>query len=341
MSGHRPTRQVLDVGEHDDLPHAPSASPTWRESLYFEVCDQALDLWCYQYVGERLNKDHAGLALAVRTGDGRQYGRLDHGPVDRDERAHRCAGLEIATVDPMRRHRVTFDGPVVGPHAASPGALRMPPSWMRPDGPGRGPVEPARLELAFEATTPFYTFPTNLLLPFFAGHIQQMGVMRGTLRLGDEELAVEGPTFRDRSWGDRDWFGIDQYLWIYAPFPDLALATTRIVAGDVREVVGWTWDGHRPADVVAWPDEQVTWDATGGKPLPVDLAVEVRDDRSRRQELEITLLGAAPSVFEGRGPLAGKLAWIDRCPARIRRGDQEVLGVVESQQVVDRPEGWS
>lgn len=333
--------QEVLLTERDDLPHEPGSSRSWRESAYFELCDQTTGLWCYVYVGERPNKGHAGMALSVRTGDGQLFGRLAQGPVDRDDRSHRCAGLELTTVEAMARHSITYAGPVVGPETGIDGTLRLDPAAMRPGAEAvRGAVELA-VDLRFEATTPFYTFPTTLLLPFFAGHVQQMGRMHGTIRIDGKTHEVAAPSFRDRSWGDRDWFGISEYLFVFAPFENGAIASTRIITESHREVVGWTWDGTTASDVTAWDDEHIEFDASPGKRLPSRVRFDAVDEHGRAQAVDAELLSASPSVFEGRGPLEGKLSWIDRCTARFVRGDETVLGVIESQQVVDVPRGWS
>lgn len=340
--------QTTQLSVRDDLPHRPGASPSWRESVYFEFVDDDAGVWAYQYIGERPNRDRAGLAMGVvlgaggRTGtDLRVAGRLEHDRVDRDEASHRCAGLELTTVEPMRHHRIAYEGPVVGPSVVAASGRRLDPAAMRPGAARTHASASARLDLAWEATTPFHTFPTDLLTPWFAGHLQQMGRCRGRLTVGEMTVDVDGPAFRDRSWGERDWFGIDRYVFVYAPFPDASVAATATRHGGADEVRGWVSGGAGGLAHVAGWDEEVSEEPGRGKPLPRELRLEIADDAGGRHRFEAEILAAVPSVFEGRGDRAGQLAWVDRCLARFHRDGRSALGVVESQQVVPRPDGWA
>jgi hypothetical protein len=60
-----------------------------------------------------------------------------------------------------------------------------------------------QLAMRFTALTPADVSSSHGMQEFFAGHVDQAGRYRGTLRIGDRELAIDCCGIRDRSWGPR------------------------------------------------------------------------------------------------------------------------------------------
>jgi hypothetical protein len=59
------------------------------------------------------------------------------------------------------------------------------------------------LAMEFTALTPATVSSAHGMQQFFAGHIDQAGRYRGSLRIGGRELAIDCCGIRDRSWGPR------------------------------------------------------------------------------------------------------------------------------------------
>jgi hypothetical protein len=59
------------------------------------------------------------------------------------------------------------------------------------------------LAMQFKALTPAHVSSAHGMQEFFAGHVDQAGRYRGSLRVGGRELAIDCCGIRDRSWGPR------------------------------------------------------------------------------------------------------------------------------------------
>lgn len=328
--------QQVTIAPEDDLPHPPGDAAGWRESVYYEFLDPDAGIGGWQYIGERVNRGKAGLALGLWTADGGIHGRLEHGPVSRDDRSHTCSGLTTTTVEPMKLHRVTYSGPVVGPHRLAGGDLRLPPTAMRPGAAETMASVQVDMDLRWEATTEAFTFHADLLREYFAGHLEQFGRCRGTVTVDGRTYDVDAPAVRDRSWGERHWFGVQRYVFIWAPFKAAQIAVTQTHRQGSVDITGAVSTDGRMVQVARWEDSLEWWKAPG-KEIPQRGRITVTDAEGGTYPVDVELVAAVPSVFQSRSD-RGSLAWIDRCVARFRMGGETVLGVLESQQVVDRPD---
>jgi hypothetical protein len=74
----------------------------------------------------------------------------------------------------------------------------------------------ATVDFSFEAYHPPYSYgadPRGCPAYCATDRVEQAGKVKGTLRLGDREIAFEGTGHRDHSWGTRDWIPFQQYEW--------------------------------------------------------------------------------------------------------------------------------
>jgi hypothetical protein len=68
---------------------------------------------------------------------------------------------------------------------------------------------------------------------FAKGHYEQLIAGTGSIRVGDEEWAVDGFGLRDHSWGPRYWQAPWYYRWLTANFgPDFGFMGSRIARRD-------------------------------------------------------------------------------------------------------------
>ncbi|HEY5855665.1 MAG TPA: hypothetical protein VIW24_16865 [Aldersonia sp.] len=73
------------------------------------------------------------------------------------------------------------------------------------------------LDYHFEATTPPFTYHDNAdgCPAWLADNrLEQSGLAKGSLRIGDRTIAFDTTGHRDHSWGRRDWTAIHQYRWV-------------------------------------------------------------------------------------------------------------------------------
>jgi hypothetical protein len=118
--------------------------------------------------------------------------------------------VAIRVVEPGTTLRYRFDG---APRRVPAGALR--------DGLlGDGPRERVVLDLEFAGSTPMWDLHKVGDLQDFVGkgHLEQLGRVTGTLRVGGETIAYDGMGNRDHSMGARETSTVGSHQWIQAQF---------------------------------------------------------------------------------------------------------------------------
>jgi hypothetical protein len=82
---------------------------------------------------------------------------------------------------------------------------------------------------------------------FAKGHYEQLIGGRGTIRVGEQEWAVDGFGLRDHSWGPRYWQAPWYYRWLTANFgEDFGFMGSRIARQDGPGTRGgFVWDGEK------------------------------------------------------------------------------------------------
>jgi hypothetical protein len=167
----------------DDEMH-PVGSPHlyWTETSWwaFNVPGHSIGGWIYMYFRPNLGISSQGIWIWDDTGPApwqlpyfRQSYNLPMPVIENPLEMH--AGLRWEVLEPLERHRLTFDE---SPHAA--------------------------FELEFSARAPAHAVGVSSA----TGHFDQAMWVNGTLRLGDREMEVDSSGFRDRTWSVReDTFG--------------------------------------------------------------------------------------------------------------------------------------
>lgn len=181
------TRRVLGdlaaetrrFGPGDEHRHAAPASPTWAETSWwvFTHPDEHLIGWVYVLTRPALGV--ASVGVWIWDGSGSEPRELLHSklyahvalPDDYDLTRLRLldGGLEIDVEEPLHRYRLHYvDGDV-------------------------------ELELRFVGVIE----PQPLGIGDATGHADQPLLGQGSLRLGERQILVDGPAFRDRTWSER------------------------------------------------------------------------------------------------------------------------------------------
>lgn len=191
---------ALQPAAVDEGLHEPGAEPTWNESWYFDGVTDDGSLGVYVRLGRVPNRGHT-LYTAAIVGPGRPAvlvvdpaAPLPAG--DDESQAIAIDGLVAswACEEPLTRFRVRLRGRgAVFADESAP---------LRAE--AGDPVEVA-LDLVWETDGVPYQWrvATRYEIPCRVS---------GTIRLGDEEIAVSGPGQRDHSWGARDWWAND-WMW--------------------------------------------------------------------------------------------------------------------------------
>ncbi|OAO00782.1 hypothetical protein A8B75_17940 [Sphingomonadales bacterium EhC05] len=81
----------------------------------------------------------------------------------------------------------------------------------------------AEVDFQFEAFHPPYAYgsdPRGCPSYCATDRIEQAGLVKGTLKLGEKVIKFEGTGHRDHSWGTRDWIPFQQYEWFVGQVDD-------------------------------------------------------------------------------------------------------------------------
>jgi len=182
----------------DEARHKPAAEALWNESYYFDAVSADGTLGAYVRIGLYPN-----LGVAWYTTFICGPGRAAVAVVDFQAPLPAAGSLAIAREglqaehlceEPLRRFHVTLQARGEA-HEDASAFLRAEP----------GTPTDVTLDLVWETEgIPYaYRLATRYEIPC---------AVSGTVRIGSEELRLEGPGQRDHSWGTRDWWSMD-WMW--------------------------------------------------------------------------------------------------------------------------------
>ena len=129
-----------------------------------------------------------------------------------------AGGLRFEIVEPLQRHRVTYEGQVC--------LLERPHEMADPRRAFReNPVVPARMEIEHRTASPCTggeivkedgtALPVDPEKGFAKAHFDQMMHGEGCFEVDGLRVEVRGEGARDKSWGPRSWQSIDWYRWMH------------------------------------------------------------------------------------------------------------------------------
>lgn len=203
-SEHVDTAQLGD----DDRLHVPADHKGWRESYYFSFYDDAAELGGFTSIGRRPAPGHIG-SINVVWGPDRPT--LVASELDRSEGhglPYRVLGLTYDCETPFGTWRLRFDG------SLNDGGTEIlcDPAAVAAAGPDGVAVS---YDLEFIPDSPAYSYDQRPeWKPLFTGHVDQTGVVRGTVTIDGVTTRIDGRGGKDHSWGVRDWFAPSQWRWV-------------------------------------------------------------------------------------------------------------------------------
>jgi hypothetical protein len=191
---------ALVPAAEDEGRHEPGPEATWNESWYFDVINEDASVGVYVRLG-RIPNEGVALYTAAIVGPGRPAVMVvdAEAPLpDADDDAQRIAvdGLEAEQhcEEPLQRFRVKLSG--TGQ------------AFEDESAPLHGETgEPVDVELDLVWHTDGASYQWRV-----ATRYEIPCRVSGTVRVGEEEIAISGPGQRDHSWGSRDWWAND-WMW--------------------------------------------------------------------------------------------------------------------------------
>jgi hypothetical protein len=228
----------------DEYMHELGPEPNFNESMYFNVFDPKSQVGGFFRLGNRANEGTGEMTCCIYLPDGR-VGFMFKRPDVHDNDSFNAAGMRFEVVTPFEELTVEYSGKVV--------ILDDPLQMADPrEAFTNNPYEECEVRLTYRGLSAMFggepDEPHEKPGEEFAkGHYEQLIGGRGTIRVGDQEWAVDGFGLRDHSWGPRYWQAPWYYRWLTANFgEDFGFMGSRIARQDGPGTRGgFVWDGDK------------------------------------------------------------------------------------------------
>ena len=207
----------LVLRPEDDFNHTPDDVSNYNESMYFSVFDADQRTGGWYRVGNRVNEGHAEVSFCWYLPDGRVAFMASRPEITSNERMD-AGGLRFEIVEPLERHRVTYEGKVC--------LLERPYEMADPRRAFReNPIVRARMEIEHRSAGPCpggevvkadgSPLPLDPEKGFAKAHFDQQMFGEGHIEIDGTRHEIRGAGARDKSWGPRYWQSIQWYRWLH------------------------------------------------------------------------------------------------------------------------------
>ncbi len=212
----------LRLEPEDEFMHALEDDASFNESMYFNAFDHGGGFGGFFRIGNRANEGYAEVTVCVYLADGRvafTYAR----PEIAGNGAFDAGGLGFEIVTPFKEQRIEYSGRLV--ILDDPLQMADPRRAFKAN-----PWVAASASVVWKGLSPMFggelvgddgepLARSSHEQAFARGHYEQHGVATGTIRIGDNSLALDGLGLRDHSWGPRSWQAPWWYRWLTMNFP--------------------------------------------------------------------------------------------------------------------------
>ena len=313
-----------DFDPRHDLVHTPDPErERWRESYYFQFIDFKHGLGGYHGPGYRPRKGYTGVLHVLW---GTEHGALaatEKGKYTEHTAVHPVGGFTWDIVEPLKKWHIRFDGRLnVGGHDPA-----IPIDAVVAAADGTGEQVDVSYDLIFERDKPAYLYDENPEWDgLFDGHIDEVGTVKGTLRVGEKTYEIDGRGSKDHSWGARDWSKPKGWRWVDMLFED---GTEVTVWRATFAGTNWLDDGAiyvdgETAEKVTSFSESVTFVERPRADRPASWEFEITSENHRirgRGEM----IAVAPLLFPFRTREGTRgMMWNDRTVFRCELDDGRV-----------------
>ena len=318
-----------NVKEQDDYTHTTGPEENFNESMYFNFFDHGRGRGGFVRIGNRANEGYAEVTVCIYLPTGEVLFNYQRPRIESND-AMDAAGMRFEVLEPLAKHRTTYEGGVV--FLTEPGQMADPSVAFR-----QNPHKKVSLEIFHEAVGPVYgtagSQPAADEDPeqgFARAHYEQHMRTHGTITIDGETLEIDGSGLRDHSWGPRHWSAIHSYRWLTCSFgPDFGIMVSEVSpSADVHNrrgvvVRGESLTAIRGFDLESEFDEG----SRAHKRMTAKLQLEGGD--------ELTLEGEVKSYIPLRNRRGQMVTHIGegmteyRCDGRVALGISEYLDQVQ------------
>jgi hypothetical protein len=197
----------------DEYPHAVDDVVNFNESVYASGWDAASKMGGWMRLGNRVNEGYAELSVCLYLPDGRVACQFKR-PEIRGNDGFEAGGIRYEVKEPFKALEMVYEGELLV--LDDPEDLRDPKKMFetapRADGHVRFDIRGVSPVHGGEPTSPEQEKLMYYGPQFSRGHFNQHTGVRGSIKVGDEEFALDDAYgWRDHSWGPRYW----QVIWAY------------------------------------------------------------------------------------------------------------------------------
>jgi hypothetical protein len=230
----------------DEYMHDLGPEPNFNESMYINVIDPRDQIGAWFRSGNRANEGTAEMTVCIYLPDGRVAFMFKRPSISSND-ALDAGGLTWTMVTPFEELRVDYSGKVV--LLEDPTEMADPKQAFT-----NNPYAECEVHLTFTGQGRESMFGGEPDQPhekpgeeFARGHYEQLVAGQGSIRVGDEEWAVDGFGLRDHSWGPRYWQAPWYYRWLTANCgADLGFMASRVARQDGPGTRGgFVWEDGR------------------------------------------------------------------------------------------------
>ncbi len=327
----------VDVDPRHDLVHTPDPNrERWRESYYFQFFDFNLGIGGFHGPGYRPMKGYSGVLNVLWGVDRGAMVATEKGRYESHDAVHPVGGLEWEIIEPLKKWRIRFDG-MLNEGGLDPS---VPVEAVVAAAEGEGPQVAAAFDLEFVRDQPAYLYREDPRWDgLFDGHIDEVGTVTGSLRIGDDSVEINGRGCKDHSWGVRDWGKPQGWRWADMLFEEGPELTVWRATFDGEE---WLDDGAIYVDGAAEPitsfSESVTFAPRPRADRPAVWDFDIASENHRvRGSAEILYVFPLLFPFRTRDGKRG-IMWNDRSVFRCETDDGRV-GYGSAEFQFHAPEG--
>ena len=188
-----------------DVIHEFGENKDWNESFYFNLYDRGNDILGFMRVGLVPNKKEKTAFCFFLMPDGSTIGTKSKSEMADNDLV--SGGLRLEKMESEKKWAIRFEGEL-------PKHLKDEVSKVN-----------VKFDLEFDALNGMFDYRNCvsgekeiLSLSVASEHLEQFGKVKGTIKIGDREYAVDALGERDHSWGVRDWSAPGRWVWITCQF---------------------------------------------------------------------------------------------------------------------------
>jgi hypothetical protein len=316
-------RIVGNLVPEDDYMHPLGPEPNFNESMYFNFFDRERKVGGFVRIGNRANEGRAEMTVTVYLPDGRVLFTFKRPQIENND-AFDCGGLRFEVIEPTQTLRTVYEGNVL--ELADPRQMSDPRKAF-----AESPKRRLSLDLQHDAVGPMYggtadrqETERSAEQQFAKAHYEQHMAVGGTLRVDDEEIAIDGFGLRDHSWGPRYWQAIHSYEWLTLNFgPDFGAMVSVIRRSEDDEKVAGVVVRGDEIDGIASAKVTAEFEKNGLYHKSVTAQIETRGGE------HLTITGDVKGFIPLRNRREGMVTHIGEGMTEWRAGDRVGYGLSE------------